>query len=114
MGPTFQTERLDVFKVECQREEGFASPTVYLAFPRDVEENEYPWHHSIECCTLDDNCVVWIETSHHERQGYALDLLNGIVEHEQLTQPMYPNKANSNASAALFTKHRKWFEERAS
>lgn len=114
MKPTFRTERLDVFKVECQRDEGFASPCTYLAFPRDVDENEYPWHHSLECCTLDDRCVVWIEALHHERQGYAFDLLNGIAEHEQLNEPLYPDRAISKASSALFAKHQRWFNGRVS
>ena len=79
MKPTFRTGwTCSKSSVKC--DEGFASPCTYLAFPRNVDENEYPWHHSLECCTLDDRCVVWIEALHHERQGYAFDLLNGIAE----------------------------------
>jgi hypothetical protein len=112
MKPTFQTKRLDVFKVECERSDGFASPSLYLAFPRDIDGNVYPWHHSVECATLDDTCVVWIETLHNERQGYALDLLNGIIDYERLEQPMRPDMAISKASESLFKKHEKWFHNR--
>jgi hypothetical protein len=110
MKHTFQTERLDVFKIPCQREGGYAETDVYLGFHREGKD-VYPVFHNVVCCTVDVKCVAWIETVYGEGRGYASELLRGIVEHERLKEPLYPDVAISERAKRLFDKHEKWFAE---
>jgi hypothetical protein len=108
---TFRTERLDVFKIPCERDNGYTSTAVYLGFHREGSK-VYPCFHNVVCCTVDIKCVAWIETIHGEGRGFASELLNGIVEYEKLAEPMYPDLAISERAARLFAKHETWFAER--
>jgi hypothetical protein len=107
---TFRTERLDVFKIHCQRDEGYTSTDVYLGFHREGK-TVYPCFHNVVCTTVDVKCVAWIETLHGEGRGFASELLQGIVEHEKLKEPLYPDVAISERAARLFAKHEKWFAD---
>jgi hypothetical protein len=111
MKPTFRTQRLDVFKIECRRDGDYTPTDVYLGFHREGKK-VYPVFYNVVCCTVDVKCVAWIETVHGEGRGYASELLAGIVEHEKLTEPMYPDIAISERAKRLFTKHEKWFAEK--
>ena len=111
MQATFRTERLDVFKTTCQRDGGYTTTDVYLGFHREGN-NVYPCFHNVMCSTVDTTCVAWIETIYGEGRGYASELLRGIVEHEKLAEPLYPDKAISERAERLFAKHDKWFAER--
>lgn len=107
MKPTFQTERLIVFKIEVERDptSGF---DLYLAYER--AENAHPYCQTVECSTASgENCVLWVETRGRVREGFALELLNGIAEHERFKEPLYPNYTIKDLANALFDKHAQWF-----
>jgi hypothetical protein len=108
---TFRTERLDVFKIACEREGGYTPTDVYLGFHREGKD-VYPCHYNVICCTVDVKCVAWIETVHGEGRGFASELLSGIVDHEKLKEPMYPDLAISERAKRLFDQHEKWCAEK--
>jgi hypothetical protein len=111
MQQAFQTERLDVYKTTCQREGGYTSTDVYMGFHREGK-SVYPCFFNVVCCTVDTKCVAWIETVHGGGRGYATELLNGIVEHEKLREPLYPDLAISERAERLFKRHEAWFAEK--
>ena len=107
MGPTFQTERLMVYKMELEHDRDSAFDQ-YLAFERGAQD--HPYRHIVDCSTASgENCVLWIQTRARERIGLALELLNGIAKHERLSEPLYPNYTISGTADALFDKHKEWF-----
>jgi hypothetical protein len=108
MKPTFQTQRMLVYKTQINREPQGAFD-LYLAYER--QEKDHPYVQIVECSTAcDDNCVLWIETRKRPREGFALELLNGIAQHERFKEPMYPNYTISGMADALFVKHADWFK----
>jgi hypothetical protein len=110
MKPTFQTKRLDVFKIDMERGDG--GWTVYLAYERPGAAR-YEFQIAVHCAKRQgDNCVEWIEARGRQRRGLALELLNGIAERMGLA--LYPNQAIAEASEVLFAKHERWFAERES
>ena len=44
------------------------------------------------------------------RQGLAFELLNGIMAHERLKFPLYPDITIGPEGDGLFAKHEAWFE----
>jgi hypothetical protein len=107
--PKFKTDRLDVYSVCCERPSGFYSPTVYLAFHR--RRDSYPHHWTVACAVVNDDQVIWIETPHLSREGFALELLNGIASHLDLKQPLYEDTTIGHGGA-LIEAHKRWFAER--
>ena len=113
MGPAFQTERLSVFKLECEIRHVMAH-TLYIAYERNA--HGYPERHVVECAIGFGNpCVLWVETRESGRKkGLACELLNGIAAHEELAEPIYAGVAQNNQAEKLFEKHARWFStERA-
>ncbi len=108
MAPTFTTERLRVYKtaVVHDPESHF---DLYLGYEKAA--NDHPYRHVVECETAsDENCVLWVETRGREREGFALELLNGIAKYERHKQPMYPNYTISGTADVLFERHEEWFK----
>lgn len=76
--PVFSTERLDVFRIEAERNEKLGLPRdVYLAFHRH-EDIPRP----IVACTIFcefSRYVEWLETEERfRRKGYATEMLRGV------------------------------------
>ena len=108
MKTAFQTDRLDVFKIEPEREDGYSGTDVYLGFHR-CGQDVWPYHPVVMCCTQ-NGCVKWIDNQHMPRQGLAFELLNGIMAHERLKFPLYPDITIGPEGDGLFAKHEAWFE----
>ena len=107
MRVAFQTERLDVYKLEIDRDEhnGF---DLYLAYER--AENDHPYCQVVDCSTASgSNCVLWVETRGRPREGFALELLNGIRAARRFREPMYPNYTIKNLADTLFDRHAESF-----
>ena len=107
MRAAFQTQRLDVYKLEIDRDEhnGF---DLYLAYER--ADNDHPYCQVVDCSTAGgSNCVLWVEMRGRPREGFALELLNGIARHERFKEPMYPNYTIKSLADALFDRHAESF-----
>ncbi len=108
MGPTFQTERLMVYKLTLEHDPDSMFDQ-YLAYERGADD--HPYRHIVDCATARRaNCVLWIQTRAKERVGFALELLNGIAKYERFKEPLYPNYTISGTADALFAKHADWFK----
>ncbi len=112
MRPTFQTKRLLVYKIPVEHGPD-STFDLYLGYQRD--ESDHPYRHIVDCAKASgENCVLWTETHERPREGFALELLNGIVVHERFKEPLYPNYTIREAGNALFNRHDEWFKrERA-
>ena len=108
MKTSFQTERLDVFKIVPEREDDYTATDVYLAFHR-CGRDVWPYHPVLMCC-VQDGCIKWISNEHMARQGLATELLAAIAVHGQLRHPLYPDVTIGPDGEGLFAKHRAWFE----
>jgi hypothetical protein len=108
MKPAFQTSRMIVYKTEIDREPEGAFD-LYLAYERAA--SDHPYRQIVECSTASgDNCVLWVESRQRPREGFALELLNGIARHQRFKEAMYPNYTISGMADALFAKHADWFK----
>ena len=107
MDPLFETERLLVYRARIRREPegGF---DLYLGYEK--AENPHPYCQVVECSTAHrENCVLWVETHNRPREGFALELLNGIATENRFKEPLYPNYTIQNLADALFERHEEWF-----
>ena len=112
MQATFRTERLDVYKTSCQRDGGYTTTDVYLGYHRQGNK-VYPCFHNVICSTVDVKCVAWIETVYGEGQGYASELLRGIVEHEKLRRTALPRQSHLRAHRKAVRQARKVVRRKA-
>ena len=106
MRVAFQTERLDVYKLEIDRDEhnGF---DLYLAYER--AENDHPYCQVVDCSTAGgSNCVLWVETRGRPREGLSRAAQRDCG-HERFKEPMYPNYTIKNLADALFDRHAETF-----
>jgi len=107
MVPIFETERLLVYKAQIKRDPhgGF---DLYLGYER--AQNDHPYCQIVECSTAHgENCVLWVETRGRLREGFAIELLNGVAVHNRFKEPLYPNYTIKDLANALFARHEKWF-----
>jgi hypothetical protein len=103
MKPTFQTDRLIVYKQPLEHDPQSAFD-LYVAYERGAMD--HPYRHVVDCSTVrGENCVLWIQTRARERLGFALELLNGIAKYQRFKEPLYPNYTISGTADALFDKH---------
>lgn len=108
MKPTFTTERLDVFLVECERPGNYAGITACLAFHK-LGDDLYPYHPPLTCYLMGgDLLVVWIENTHMGGEGLALELLNGLSQ--RFGAECYPDTIISKEADSLFARHSAWFK----
>jgi hypothetical protein len=108
MIPTFQTKRLLVYKLSMEHDPNSAFD-LYLGYERNAPD--HPYRVLVECCSASgSNCVLWVETHGRERQGFALELLNGIARHQRFKEPMYPNYTISGTADTLFERHEEAFK----
>ncbi len=110
MKPAFRTERLIVYKTSIDRDPDGAFD-LYLAYERAA--NDHPYCQIVECSTAtDSNCTLWVETRERVRQGFALELLNGIATHQRFAEPLYPNYTIKSLADQLFARHEQWFKSK--
>ncbi len=103
MKPLFTTHRLIVYRTVIDRSPDGAFD-LYLGYER--QENPHPYCQVVECSTAcGENCTLWVETRGRPREGFALELLNGIARHNRFKEPLYPNFTITGLADALFAKH---------
>lgn len=83
MQPAFETERLQVFAVLCQRhKDDCFDKMVYLAFWQHLDKPAVICTATINHGTLIGDFVEWVEVKEGERrQGVATEVLKGIEKH---------------------------------
>src|SRR5262249_28303880 len=82
---------------------------LYIAY----DPAAYKDRHVVECALFSATppTAAWIEVRESYRGKHsALELLNGICEHEHFTECIRPGEVEGEASAKVFERHRQWFE----
>lgn len=111
MTPAFSTERLNAFKVECDRPQEFYSVDIYIAFQRD-EDVRWP---AVFCtlCSGDVRYVEYIHTATAEgRKGLALDLLLALSDHLEITRPLVGHRYTWEGKRLFAANHKAFAKQK--